>query len=138
MTSDTRQAFKAALKTLITGVSSDFALVTDSRELIEKFTTDNYPLVRINEMESQAVHNVTSCEINIIRFEIAIAVKADVSDDTLAGYCEAIADSIRDNPQVSDTCDYCLAETQMQPNEWEEAQYKVRYLNYKVMLRRSV
>ena len=138
MTSDTRQAFKNALITLINSVSSDFALVTDKRELIDSGTTDNYPLVRINELESVTRHYITSTELNEIRFEIAIAVKENISDDTLSGYAESIADAIRGNPQVSNTCDWCLAQDQATPEEWTENHYKVRHLYYRVLLRRNI
>lgn len=137
MTADTRQAFKTALVTLIQDASSDFALVTTERKMIEEFTTDNYPLVRISEKESSVLHNVTSAEINVVRFEIAIAAKSNLSNDILSGYAETIADAIRDDPQVDDTCDYCLALDQYDPEEWIDDNYKVRYLYYKVMLRRS-
>lgn len=136
MVSDTRQAFKAAFKTLLETVSGidEVSLIAKP---IDQYTTDDFPLARIDEKEAVSTHFLTSAEVNLIRFEIILAVKADVSDDVLSGYSEAMTDAITTNPQVSDTCDYCLSEGQYTPDEWGDSNYKVRILIYRVMLRRS-
>jgi len=136
MAKDTRQAFKAALKAVIQTVKG-IACVSFEDKLVKDFTTDEYPLVRVNELDSSFGHYITSAEVNVIRFEILIAVKPDVSDDVLSGYAESIQDLIYQNPQISNTCDYCLAESQFTPEEWNEDGYKTRQLYYRVMLRRS-
>ena len=136
MISDTRAAFKAAWVTLLTGVSG-IAHVSLVQKNIPSFTTDQFPLIRIGESSGSTSFNITSAAVDILFFEVYVAVKTDVTDDVLSGFVETITDLMNVNNQVSDTCDLCFKLSQTAPQEWEESGYKYAVLIYQVQLRRN-
>ena len=136
MTSDTRAAFKAALKALLETVTG-IKHVSLASKNIDQFTTDEYPLIRIDEGGGSASHYLTSAEVSIINFDLVLVVKVATNDDTLSGYIESVMDKMSNNPQVSNTCDLCTAVGQTPPEEWEDTGYKYRVLTYQTQLRRN-
>lgn len=136
MTSDTRSAFETALKALLDTIGTTF-VVSLERKAVDQFTTDDFPLVRINEQEGVTSHRITSARTTILRYQITIAVKQDVTEAVLQGYVESITDKVDTDPQISNTCDYCIEQDQDDPEDWADTGYKVRNLYYSVMLRRN-
>lgn len=120
MASQNRKTFMAALAEYLTNNVTDlkYATYTEYFNINEDIPADKLPACIIAAGPTVIDKNITSQQYDDFPVQLTVVMSASDALDDLLDLAEKIEDELIDDPQISDTCTYCLARTVSYPTFW--------------------